>query len=364
MTAGQRDRQPGERQMQAVVMSDFGSAEVLQWRQLGRPEPGPGEVRIKVEAVVVNTARDVLTRAGAHVFSRFVTPPHILGGEHAGEVDAVGAGVDPGLIGDRVAASATLPCGECEFCLAGRDEACVATGLIGVHRAGAYADYAIAPAANLAAVPDDLSCADAAVLMTTGPVGLAQVRAADVGPGEVLVVPGVSGALGSMAAALAARRGARVVGLARDLARASTMPLAVDTILDAGADDLEDRLREACGPSGAHAVIDNVCVPPIWDACLGVLGVGGRVVISGQMGDGRVELYPRRFYLSNHSILGVRTGNKAMESAFWREVTAGFRLPEGLVSTFPLASAADVHRLVEAGGKVGHYVLIAGDSLS
>ncbi len=276
--------------MGAIVMSDFGAPEVLVPQQLARPEPDPGEVRVKVEAVIVNNTRDVLTRGGGHMFSRAVTPPHILGGEHAGLVDAVGEEVDPGLLGGRVVVSATLSCGECEFCLAGHDEACVRTGLIGVHRPGAYADYAIAPVGNLMTVPDDLSCVDAVVLITTGPVGLAQLHAAAVGAGEVLIIPGVAGALGSMVATLAAKRGIRVVGLARDPARARALPLPVEAILDAGADDLEDQLRAACGPSGAQAVIDNVCVPPIWDACLGVLRASGRVVISGQMGDGTVEI--------------------------------------------------------------------------
>lgn len=344
--------------IRAVVMTDFGAPEVLEMLEVPRPEPGPGEVRVNVHAVVVNNTRDVLTRGGQHAFSRFVTPPHILGGEHAGEVDAVGEGVDPGLVGDRVAVSATLPCGHCEFCSAGEDEMCVSIGLIGVHRTGAYAEYAIAPAENLMAMPDDLSPSDGAVLITTGPVGLAQLNAAVVGEGDALIIPGVAGALGSMIAALAARRGVRVIGLARNPSRAQAMSLPVQAILDAGADDLEDQLREACGDSGAHAIIDNVCVPPIWDASLAVLRTGGRVVVSGQMGNSMLSFAPRRFYLSNHSILGVRTANRATEIQFWAEVSEGFRLPEGLVGTFPLAGAAEVHRLIETGGKAGHFALL------
>ena len=362
-TAATDSASPG-RSMRAVVMGEFGTPDVLVAQDVARPEPAPGEVRIRVEAVVVNNTRDVLTRSGGHAFSRFVAPPHILGGEHAGEVDAVGAGVDPELVGDRVVASATLPCGECDFCLSGRDEACVRTELIGVHRQGAYSEYAIVPVGNVMALPEGLSAADAAVLMTTGPVGLAQVIAAGVGEGDVLIVPGVAGALGSMVAALAARRGVRVVGLARDVHRAQALPLAVEAIVDARADGLPDRLREACGAAGAHAVVDNVCVQPIWDADLAVLRTGGRVVISGQMGSGQIGFDPRRLYLSNHSIVGVRTGSRAMELAFWDEVRQGFRLPEGLVAAFPLADAAEVHRLVEAGGKAGHYVLVTGDAPS
>lgn len=338
-------------------MRDFGGPEVLELREMARPEPGPDEVLIEVSATIVNSTRDVLTRTGGHAFSRFVTPPHILGGEHAGRVAAVGEGVNPGLLGASVAVAAAIPCGRCEWCLAGADQVCAAPQLIGVHRAGAYAEFALAPTANVLPVPDGLSAAQAAALATTGPVGLAQVDAAEVGDGDVVIVPGVAGALGSMLAALCTRRGARVVGLARHPIQARQMPLDVAEIVDAGASDLSAALTEACGPAGAQAVIDNICVPHIWDACLSVLRPGGRVVISGATGSGPVSIDPRRLYLANHSILGVRTGGQRSVRAFWTEVERGFRLPDALVEVFPLAEAATVHGLVQAGGKHGHFVL-------
>jgi D-arabinose 1-dehydrogenase-like Zn-dependent alcohol dehydrogenase len=346
------------RTMRAAVMSGFGGPEVLEMRELALPEPGPGEVRVRVDAVIVNNTRDVLTRDGRALFSRFVTPPHILGGEHAGTIDAVGENVDPAMLTTRVAVAAVVRCGRCEWCARDEGQVCAAQELIGVHRPGAYAEFAIVPVDNTLPMPDELSSVDGVVLATTGPVGLAQVNAAAVGDGDVLVVPGVSGALGSMVAAIASRRGVRVIGLARDLWRAQTMPLSADVILDAGAADLADQLREACGDSGAHAIIDNVCVSPIWDACLSVLRPQGRVVMSGAMGDKPVTIDPRRIYFSNHSILGVRTSNRGTIEAFWTAVRGGFRLESGLVDTFPLASAAEVHRLVEAGEKHGHYVLL------
>jgi D-arabinose 1-dehydrogenase-like Zn-dependent alcohol dehydrogenase len=350
----------GTSTMKAVVMREFGGPEVLELGELPLPEPGPGEVRVRVEAVIVNTTRDVVTRIGAGHFSRFVTLPHVLGGEHAGPVDGIGDGVDPGLLGRRVVVDASFYCGTCEFCLAGEEQACVSAGLIGVHRQGAYAEFVVAPAANVTPIPDDVSSVEAAALITTGGVGLAQVEAAAVPVGGILVVPGVTGALGSMVAELATRRGVRVVGLARDVDRAAAMPLAVEAIVDARADGLEERLRDACGPGGAHGVVDNVCAPPTWDACLAVLRPRGRVVISGTMGPGEVSIDSRRLYLSNQSIIGLRTGNNAAMQAFWDEVRSGFRLPAGLLETFSLWSAADVHRRVQ-GGKVGHYVLVNDD---
>jgi NADPH:quinone reductase-like Zn-dependent oxidoreductase len=343
--------------MDAIVMREFGGPEVLGLARVPVPEPRPGEVRVRVEAVTVNSTRDVLTRSGTGAFSPFVTLPHVLGAEHAGWVDAVGDGVGPDLVGRRVAVHSAYYCGRCAACADGVEGACAALELLGVHRQGSYAEYAIARARGLYEMPDDLSFVDAAALLTSGPVAFAQVRASHIAEGDVVVVPGISGALGSMVALLAGRRGARVIGLARDVPRARALPLKAEVVLDACASDLESRLREVCGPTGPAAVVDNICASPGWDACLAVLQPRGRVVISGTVGSGRAEIDTRRLYVKSQSVIGVRSCDVADQRAFWDMVLDGFRLPPDLIETFPLASAADAHREVERGAKRGSLVL-------
>jgi D-arabinose 1-dehydrogenase-like Zn-dependent alcohol dehydrogenase len=159
-----------------------------------------------------------------------------------------------------------------------------------------------------------------------------------------------------MVAALAKRSGVRVIGVSRDAARAHEMPLACDVIVDATT-DLQERLSEACGGLGAHAVIDNVCVSPTWDACISVLRAGGRVVISGSLGSATVCFAPGPFYVAGQSIIGVRTASRSNIREFWSEIKAGLRPELGRVEVFPLTSAPEVHHLVETGQKMGHYVL-------
>jgi D-arabinose 1-dehydrogenase-like Zn-dependent alcohol dehydrogenase len=345
--------------MRAIVMTEFGAPDVLTASRVPRPEPAADEVRIRVAAVAVRTTLDVLTRSGGGAFSRVVTPPHILGGEHAGWVDAVGSEVEPELVGRRVAVRAAYSCGHCRWCAAGQEQACQDHKLIGVHRQGSYAEYTVVPRSTLFDVPDDMSFVDAAVLLATGPIAFAQLRAASLGAGDVLIVPGITGAMGSTVAALAASRGARVVGLARHAGLAESF--AASAIVDVTAGDLEARLREACGADGATAVIDNICTEPGWDACLAVLAPLGRVVISGTFGSGQAGINTRRLYLNNQSVIGVRTSNAADERAFWEQASHGFRLPSGLVQTAPLADAAEIHRQMENGPKNGHYALTVGD---
>ena len=105
--------------MRAVVMREFGGPEVLTMADWPRPVPGPGEVLVRVRASFVAFGRDIEVRSARHpFFPRLITLPHILGGEHSGIVESVGAGVTADLVGIRVAVAATVACGRCAQCSA------------------------------------------------------------------------------------------------------------------------------------------------------------------------------------------------------------------------------------------------------
>src|ERR1700760_2249415 len=129
--------------MRAATMREFGGEDVLRLEDGPDPVPGPGQVLVRVAAVEVSRPRDVATRTGRHPFSQFVTLPHILGGDFGGVIEAVGEGVDAGLVGRRVAVSNTETCGECEACVSGHSEQCPELSLLGIHRRGSYAEYAV-----------------------------------------------------------------------------------------------------------------------------------------------------------------------------------------------------------------------------
>ncbi|MGV1050321.1 MAG: alcohol dehydrogenase catalytic domain-containing protein, partial [Solirubrobacterales bacterium] len=201
--------------MRAVLMREFGAEGVLRLEEVEPPRPGPGEVLVRVAAVEVSRTRDIATRTGKHPFSRAVTLPHVLGGDFAGVVEEAGEGVDRGLLGRRVACSATQTCGECEACESGHEERCAELSLLGVHRRGSYAELAVVAAAIVHPIPDDLPMAEAAAMAADGPIALTQLDVAGAGEGSGLLVTGVTGALGSTLAALGGRLGAAVLGLSR-----------------------------------------------------------------------------------------------------------------------------------------------------
>ena len=345
--------------MKAVVISGFGGPDVLHVADVDTPEPGAGEVRVEVQAVAVARTKDVAARAGRPPFGTVITSfPHILGTEHAGVVDSVGAGVDPQLRGRRVAASAVLSCGTCRACVQGREEACADFRLIGVHRPGSYAQYSIVPAANLYPIPDDVTMQQAASIAANGPVARAQLEAGHVGSDSVVVVVGAAGSLGSTAVALAANRGARVIGIDRLAARPGCLnglPLAA--ALDGDAANLGEQLEYASGPWGVDCVVDNLGIPKLWEAYRPHLADMGRIIVSGAINHDALPMRLLPFYLHSQSLIGVRTGNKSQMTAMWQDVKKGFRPPTSHLQRIPWLEVATAHQRVEAGTAHGQTVL-------
>lgn len=345
--------------MRAVLMRDFGGEQVLELADVETPNAGPGEALVRVGAVEVSRTRDVATRTGAHPFSRQVALPHVLGGDFAGVVEAVGPGVEPSLVGRRVAGSCTITCGACPACLAGREALCARLSMLGIHHWGSYAELVRLPAANLHQIPAGLSMAEAAALAATGPIALAQLAAGVVVGGTEILVTGVTGALGSMLAALAGRLGARVVGLSR---RPDAIPeeLPLAARLDATREDLADALLECTSGAGIGVAVDNVADARTFAGYFPALALGGRVVVSGAIGAAELPVLAvpaAALYIRSLSLLGVRTAGASDAARFWALVSEGFRAPPGLVRELPLESAAAAHAAV-AGGRVGHTVLV------
>lgn len=349
--------------MQAVVIHEFGSEDVLRLEDVEAPSPGPGEALVRVAAVEVSRTRDVATRTGKHPFSQFVTLPHVLGGDCAGVVEEVGDGVDEGLIGQRVTASATQTCGECAQCLIGRHERCAKLSLLGVHREGSYAELAVVDAGVVRPIPDELSLTEAAALAADGPIAFHQLETGAPDSGDYVLVTGATGALGTTLAALGPEFGAEVIGLAR---RPKEIPaeLKLASRLDAGDPGLTATLGELTGEAGVSVAIDNVANPDAFSRYFPALAIGARVVFSGAIATPEglpvlpVPAVP--LYVKNISLLGTRTSARSTDDRFWKLVADGFRLPPGLVHELPLERAGEAHAQIAAGTQLGHTVLTIG----
>ena len=351
--------------MRAVVMRAFGDPDVLELEDVPAPQPAAGEALVRVAAVEVSRTRDVAARSGHHPFSRQITLPHVLGGDFAGVVEAVGDGVDPALTGMRVAAMNTHTCGECVACRSGREHECTQLEMVGIHRWGSYAELTRVPAGSLHVLPDGIEMAEAAALAATGPIALEQLRVAAVTSGSDVLITGVTGALATVLAALAPRFGARAIGLSR---RVSAVPPSLDiTVLDSWREDLTEAILAATGGKGPDAAIDNVAAPDVFDRYFPTLVNGARIVISGAIGTPGLpvlQVPAAPLYIRSISLLGVRTATARTTRDFWDLVRDGFRLPPGLVHEVPLETAAAAHDAVINGTAAGHTVLRVSDTVT
>lgn len=211
--------------MKAVVLDEFGGPDVLHVAEVDDPQPGPGQVRLRVGAAGVNPF-DAKVRSGAMEQQFHTKLPKVLGLEVAGVVDAVGEGVTDVAVGDRVFGWAA-------------------------GRTGSYAELALSKVYGV--LPDDLGFERAVTLPVAAETSQRVLDLLELKPGETLLLLGASGAVGELAAQLAIERGATVIGTASQANHQRLQDLGV-TVTTHG-DGLVDRVR-TLAPQGIDAVFD------------------------------------------------------------------------------------------------------------
>ena len=193
------------------------------------PEPGPSQVRIKVEACGICHS-DSFTVEG--LFPG-ITYPRVPGHEIAGHIDAIGPEVTSWRVGQRVGVGwHGGHCGVCANCRRGDFVLCVAGKVPGIAYDGGYADFMIAPIEALAAIPDDLAAVEAAPLFCAGITTYNSLRHSGARPGDLVAVHGLGG-LGHLGVQFAVKMGFHTVAIARARtrrsSRSSSAPIAIST---------------------------------------------------------------------------------------------------------------------------------------
>lgn len=204
------------------------------------PEPGPGEVLVRVATCGV-CGSDATEFSRGPVLS---APPVVLGHEFAGTVEKLGDGVDGLPVGARVVSGAGVACGECRMCRRGRTNLCASYHTLGLHRDGGLAGYVVAPASTLVDATASGLSLDTLGLAQPMAVAVHTVRRSGLDAGLDAVVVGVGG-IGTFITVAAAATGARVLVVDRDPARLElAVRLGASETLLAGEATLSDRLAE------------------------------------------------------------------------------------------------------------------------
>lgn len=317
--------------MRSAVLSGPRRIELV---EVPTPRPGPGEVLVRLRAVGV-CGSDVHYYADGRIGDAVVEYPFVLGHEPAGEVAAVGPGVEGLAAGDRVALEPAFPCGICPICRRGRPNCCPQVRFLGTPPVGGvFEEYHLFQAEQCVPLPEGISF-EAAACLEPMAVALHAVNLARLELGARVAVMG-GGPIGILTAVAARLAGASFVALTEPIPerRALAAKFGVDLVLDPFAGDARAEIRRAAGTidaafeaAGTQEAVD--------DATL-VAGPGGTAVIIGIPAAERISLRAHDVRRKELKILMARRSNHTLEPAI-RLMRAG-RIDPGAIVThrFPL----------------------------
>jgi alcohol dehydrogenase, propanol-preferring len=289
--------------MKAAVVPDLGAK--LEIRELAVPEPGEGQVLVRMEASGV-CHTDIHAARGDWPVKP--NPPFIPGHEGVGIVTATGPGATLHKAGDRVAiAWLGSACGTCRHCIAGWETLCEAQQNSGYSVDGAYAEYAVADDRYVVSVPDPITSFDAAPLTCAGVTTFKAIKVSRLQPGETAAIFGIGG-LGHLALQYARVAGARVIavdvedaklGLARELGADYTV----------NARDV-DPVRAIADLGGADVAVSLAAAPRAFEQAFSSLRRGGRLVCVALPADDHMSVSIFDTVLGGKSIIGSIVGTR------------------------------------------------------
>jgi NADPH:quinone reductase-like Zn-dependent oxidoreductase len=288
--------------MQATVFDGHGGTDVIDYREVAAPDVGRDEVLIDVKAGALNHL-DVWTRRGMPQLD--LEMPHVPGSDGAGVVLETGTDVTRFEAGDRVAVSAGVYCGDCEFCRNGEYPLCTSFHVLGEHVPGVHSELAAVPEDNLVSVPEhvDWETAAAAPLVFQTAWRMLQTRA-DLQAGENVLVLGASGGVGHAAVQIAAHAGAEVYATAStDEKLRYAEEIGADHVINYEATDFADEIRDHTGKRGVDVVVDHIG-EATWGSSLRSLAKGGRLVTCGATTGGRPQTHIQRLFWNQLTVLG------------------------------------------------------------
>ena len=340
--------------MTAAILRRHGERDAVQLEEIPIPDPGVGEVRIRVRACALNWL-DVGVRRGPTFGS--IPLPLITGSDIAGVIDELGAGVTDWQPGNEIIVHPLVTCGTCEFCRRGDPTVCPDHRIIGEHINGGLAQYTIVPADTLMPKPSNLSFAEAAALPVVAMtawhmlISVGRLRA-----GETALILGAGGGVASMGIQIARYAGARVLATSSTpdkMVRAKE--LGAHETFNYREDDWVERVLAVTDGRGVDLVQDNVGAVT-WPDSLRVLARNGRLVPCGSHSGTSFEMAIPQIYHRQLSILGSNGGTYNELASVLRLVEEGHIQPV-IETILPLEQIHEGHRILEEHTHFGKVVM-------
>lgn len=341
--------------MKALVFHQHGEADVLQLEEdLPRPDPGEGEVQVRLHAAALNHL-DIWVRRGWPGLR--LDMPHIGGADGAGTISAVGPAVTGFAEGARVVICPGFATAADEFTRRGQHSLSPRFSILGESRSGTFAEYVTVPSEALMEMPEDAdfeaTAAVPLVFLTAWRMLITQAR---LRPGESVLVVGAGGGVNSAAIQIARLAGAEVFALTSSpekMERARN--LGADHVFDYRDGDWSTWIKEMTRKRGVDVVVDNVGKATFQDS-LKVLCRGGRLLTVGNTSGPKVEVDIRFIFSKQLHIIGSTMGTPEEFHQVMTQVWAG-KLSAVIDRVLPLAEGREAHLLLEQGVQFGKVVL-------
>jgi NADPH2:quinone reductase len=291
--------------MRAWLMDSYEGVEKLRLDEVPDPQPGPGQVAIKMTYAALNPADAFLALAQYPAKPKL---PHVLGRDGVGEVVSVGPGVESVKLGATVS---------------------ILRGDTGVEAWGTLAEKTVVDSSHLVPIPQGWSLeeiAGAPLVNLTAWQALTQWSDPPAPPkaGSVLLVTGASGGVGSAAVLLGKSMGLTVVGLSRSARKAEQLKeLGADFVFDPAAEGLRKQVLAAIAPKRVDIVVDTVGAA-LFNEVIAMLGYGGRISVVGRSGGAVPEFNTASLFFRRNRIGGVTVADYSAEEAkaCWNQIVA------------------------------------------
>jgi 2-desacetyl-2-hydroxyethyl bacteriochlorophyllide A dehydrogenase len=340
--------------MRAAQLIAHGSPGQFEIRDVPVPQPGPGQVLIDVRACGLNHLDLWLEEAGLPIP---VQLPRTPGGEVAGVVAELGAGVSDWRVGDRVAVQSNFFCGECEFCKLGEESQCRENQLLGVERDGGFAEKMIAPATSLVRLPDSVSFETSAALTLAASTAMHMLAArTQVKRGDwVLAIGGASG-VGSAAIQIAKGFGARVIATASSQEKAAlSQDLGAEFVVDSTSAKWPAEVRRITAKRGVDIIVEHVGGDVLLK-CFDCLARNGTIVTCGATAGREVTLNLWPLFVKQQRLIGSYGRNRTDMRATLDWAATG-KLRAVIHTVLPLARTAEAFALLRARKVLGKVVI-------
>jgi L-gulonate 5-dehydrogenase len=323
--------------LKAIYVKEPHSLEIV---DLKNPSAGPGEVLVRVHAAGI-CGSDMHIYHGTNPLAKY---PRIIGHEFAGEVAALGEGVQGLRIGDHVAVDPVTSCGACYPCSVGRHNVCAKLAVFGVHRDGGMTEYVAVPAANAHVVPKEWSWEKAALVEPFSIAANVLSRTDCTAKDRVLVMG--AGPIGLTVLMSATLLGARVaVADILDSRLEVAKQLGAEVVVNSKTSKLEDEMLQWTKGDGVPLIVDAVCLPQLFPSLLQMASAAGRVAHLG-FSETPMSIVPLEITKKELSILGSRL-NCGMFPRVIEWFGKGLPAEKLISHTFPFAKAAEAFRLIE-----------------